>query len=164
MCITPTHTYRHTHTTPPTPTPPPGVKISKNCQGSFGPLMSCLWGPSQSFKGPDFLISLMELITVSLSAQILRALRARLVLTLRPAKNFAGYLPKGPPYFNPCPHPPQTHTQVTYCAVTNCSFVSVGPDSSSLGCVWDVACCSFYTHFQTRSVETQWYEPESSSI
>ena len=60
-----------------------GVKISKKCQGSFGPLTSNLWGPSQYFKGPDFLISLMGLITVLLSPQNLWALRARFVLILR---------------------------------------------------------------------------------
>ena len=43
----------------------PGVKIIKNCQGSFGPLMSYSLGPSQSLKGPDCLISLIGLTTVS---------------------------------------------------------------------------------------------------
>ena len=33
------------------------VKISKNCQGSFGPTMSCFYGPTHFFKGPEFLIS-----------------------------------------------------------------------------------------------------------
>ena len=45
-----------------------GDEISKNCQWSFWPLMSYFLGPSQSFKGPDFLFSLMGLITVLLSA------------------------------------------------------------------------------------------------
>ena len=45
----------------------PGVKIRMNCHVSFGPLMSYFWGPWQSFKGPNFLISLMGLITVTLS-------------------------------------------------------------------------------------------------
>ena len=47
--------------------PNAGVKISKTCQGPFGPIMSYFRGPSQSFKGPDFLISLGGLITVLLS-------------------------------------------------------------------------------------------------
>ena len=44
------------------------------CQGSFWPLLSYFWGPSQSFKGPAFLISLMVLIPISISPQNLRAL------------------------------------------------------------------------------------------
>ena len=73
-----------------------GVKIRKHCQGSFGPCMSYFWGPAQYPKGPDFLISLIGLITVSLLPQncppslnfegpqaILGAIgpRARLILT-----------------------------------------------------------------------------------
>ena len=71
--------------------------IWKRCQGSFGPLMSYLWGPSLSFKGPDFRFSLKGLIKVLLSPQNLWALRARQV-------KFAGHWPEGPPYFNPCCH------------------------------------------------------------
>ena len=52
--------------------------------------MSYILGPSQSFKGPDFLISLIEPLTVSLSPQTLRA------------RNFEGHWSEGPPYFNPC--------------------------------------------------------------
>ena len=65
------------------------VKINKNCQGPFGPLMSYFLGPSQSFKGPEFLISLMGLMTVSLSPQNFEGPQAIL-----------GAI--GPPYFNPC--------------------------------------------------------------
>ena len=46
--------------------PHSGVKISKNCKGSFGPLLSSFWGPSESFKGPDFHFLLKGLITVLL--------------------------------------------------------------------------------------------------
>ena len=38
---------------------------SKKCQGPFGPLLSYFWGSTQSLKSPDFLFSLMGLITVS---------------------------------------------------------------------------------------------------
>ena len=68
----------------------PGVKISKNCQGSFGPLMSYFGGPSQSFKGPDFLISWMGLITVSLSPQS---------VNFDGRKQLCGPLARGPAFF-----------------------------------------------------------------
>ena len=58
-----------------------GVKISKNCQGSFGPLMSYFLGSSQSLKSLDFLISLMGLKSVKLSPQNLLGL---------PSVNFGG--------------------------------------------------------------------------
>ena len=80
----------------------PRVKISKNCKGSFGSLMSYFWGPHNLLRAQIFLLSLMGSITVSLSPQNLRALRARQVLIFRPASNFAGHWPEGLPYFNPC--------------------------------------------------------------
>ena len=54
-----------------------GLKWEKNCQGSFGPLMLYFWVPSQSLRGPEFIL-LMGLITIWLSPQYLRALQARL--------------------------------------------------------------------------------------
>ena len=83
-----------------------GVKISKKCKG---PLKFIFWEPAQSFKGPDLLIFMMGLITVSLSPQNLRALQDRRVLILRARKEFwpkefCGPLAQGPALFEPL-HP-----------------------------------------------------------
>ena len=62
--------------------------------GHLGPYNVIFLRDLKIFKEPDFLISLMGLITVSLSPQIMRAL---------PSVNFEGSqatLP-GSPYFNP---------------------------------------------------------------
>ena len=76
-----------------------GVKIDfKKCQGSFGPFISHFWGPSQSFKGLNFLFSLIRPMPILLSPQNMRALRARQVLIVRAACKLA----EGRPYFNPC--------------------------------------------------------------
>ena len=66
-----------------------GVKISKDCQGSFGPLMSYFWGPSQLFKGPGFPFPLKGLITVLLLPQNLRVCQ---VISLRARKQVCGPL------------------------------------------------------------------------
>ena len=79
------------------------AKIRKKCHGPFGPWMPYFWGPAQSFKGPDFLISLMRVIMVSLSPQNLWALLARHVLILRAHKQFWGLLARGPALFEPLP-------------------------------------------------------------
>ena len=86
-----------------------GVKRSKNCQGPFGSWMSYFWGPSQSFKGPDFLISLMGHITESLSLQKLWALRAHLMLILRACMQFCGPLARGPALFENLCKGPHNH-------------------------------------------------------
>ena len=65
--------------------------------------MSCLCGPSQSFKGPDFLILSMGLTTVLLSPQNLQAPWAHFVLNLRARKQDCRPLARGPALFQPLP-------------------------------------------------------------
>ena len=57
--------------------------------------MSYFRGPSQSFKGPNFLISLMGLITIALSPQNFAGPAGPFSV------NFEGHWPEGPPYLNP---------------------------------------------------------------
>ena len=72
----------------------PGVKISNLPSPSV-----IFWRALKSIKGPDFLISLMAPIMVQISPQILRALRARILLILRARKQIGGPLARGPALF-----------------------------------------------------------------